>query len=202
LGPILTILAVGLYGLFHSILASRSAKKWAESNFGSKADRFYRLIFNVVGLLTLLPVMAIPLLLPGKNLYHLSGIWLVLATLGQVMAVLFLVYGVLQTDPWQFLGLRQLANRFGEDGQHLVVNGLYRCVRHPLYLAGMVFIWLFPFMTTSLLVLNLSLTMYIFIGSIFEERRLLAKFGPAYEAYRERVPRLLPNISHCLFHHS
>ncbi len=65
-------------------------------------------------------------------------------------------------------------------------------MRHPLYSAGLLFIWLTPIMTTSSLALTLGLTAYIYIGSIFEERRLVARFGQAYLDYRRAVPRLIP----------
>ena len=158
----------------------------------------YRLIYNVIGVITLLPVLIIPALLPGQTLYELRGVWLVLAILGQVFAVLVLFMGLFQTDPWKFLGLRQLIHPSGEGDQELVVSGFYRCVRHPLYVAGLIFIWLMPVMTTSLIILNLGLTLYIYIGSIFEERRLLVEYGTAYLTYRRYVPRLIPRIGHCL----
>jgi protein-S-isoprenylcysteine O-methyltransferase Ste14 len=47
-------------------------------------------------------------------------------------------------------------------------------------------------MTTSLLALNISLTIYIYIGSIFEERKLLAIHGQPYAEYQKSVPRLIP----------
>jgi protein-S-isoprenylcysteine O-methyltransferase Ste14 len=78
-----------------------------------------------------------------------------------------------------------------------VINGLYCHVRHPLYSAGLLFIWLSPLMTTSLLALNLGLTLYIIIGSIFEERRLVGQFGQAYVDYQRRVPRLIPRPGKC-----
>jgi protein-S-isoprenylcysteine O-methyltransferase Ste14 len=197
IGPILTVLAVSLYGLLHSFLASRSAKAWAERSFGLIAGRYYRLIFNVIGLITLLPVLAIPVVFPGQTIYQLSGVGLILAIFGQAVAVILLILGLTQTDPWQFLGFRQFIAQPGNDEQ-LVVNGLYGCVRHPLYLAGLLFIWLIPFMTASIFVLNLSLTIYMYIGSIFEESRLLAEFGFAYDAYRAEVPRLIPRVARCL----
>jgi protein-S-isoprenylcysteine O-methyltransferase Ste14 len=73
-----------------------------------------------------------------------------------------------------------------------VTSGLYRWVRHPLYTLGLAFLWLTPVMTTSLLAFNVGMSVYAVIGSIFEERRLLAEFGTAYLEYRRRVPRLLP----------
>lgn len=202
LGPILTILAVFLYGLLHSVLASRSAKSWAEQSFGPVAGRVYRLVFNAIGLLTFLPVLVLPWMFPGQTIYQLSGIGLILATLGQAVAVFILILGLLQTDPWHFLGVRQIIHRTVDGEQRLVVSGLYRCVRHPLYLAGLLFIWLLPVMTTSIMVLNLSLSIYIYIGSIFEEKRLQAEFGSAYSEYRTSVPRLLPRFRKCFLQQS
>jgi protein-S-isoprenylcysteine O-methyltransferase Ste14 len=198
LGPVLTFLAIVAYGLLHSLMASKSAKAWADDTFGRVAKRFYRLIFNAIGLLTLLPVLAIPTLLPGQTIYQLTGLWLILATLGQALAVIILIIGLLQTDPWEFLGIKQLIDHPDDKEHQLVVNGLYRCVRHPLYTAGLLFIWLIPIMTTSLLVLNLGLTIYICIGSIFEEKRLQSKFGSSYLEYREKVPWLFPSLRKCI----
>ncbi len=40
--------------------------------------------------------------------------------------------------------------------------------------------------------LTQSCNVYFFVGSIFEERKLVREFGAAYRAYQQRVPRLLP----------
>jgi len=116
------------------------------------------------------------------------------ALAGQIIALGLLVVGLLQTDVWHFLGLRQLVESQPGGSPTLLVKGLYRWVRHPLYTAGLLFLWLTPLMTTSLLALNLGLSLYILIGSVFEERRLLAEFGPAYADYQRRVPRLIPGL--------
>jgi protein-S-isoprenylcysteine O-methyltransferase Ste14 len=49
-------------------------------------------------------------------------------------------------------------------------------------------------MTTTLLALYAAFSLYLYVGSLFEERRLLAEFGQAYEDYQRRVPRLMPRI--------
>jgi protein-S-isoprenylcysteine O-methyltransferase Ste14 len=76
----------------------------------------------------------------------------------------------------------------------LVTTGLYRHVRHPLYTAGLAFLWLSPVMTTTLMALYAGLSVYLYVGSLFEERRLQAEFGPAYAEYQKRVPRLFPRL--------
>ncbi len=76
----------------------------------------------------------------------------------------------------------------------MVVHGLYRWVRHPLYTAGLLFIWLTPVMSINLLALNIGLSVYLVVGAIFEERKLLQAFGPAYAEYQQRTPMLVPAL--------
>lgn len=40
-------------------------------------------------------------------------------------------------------------------------------------------------------------TLYFLIGISLEERKLVAKFGDAYQAYREEIPRLIPRPDRC-----
>ncbi|HMK09906.1 MAG TPA: isoprenylcysteine carboxylmethyltransferase family protein [Anaerolineales bacterium] len=180
------------YGALHSWLASLPAKAFARRVFGTSADRFYRLAFNIVGTITLLPLLAFTAWQPGSLLYRIPSPIAYLFVAGQAAALAVIGFGLLQTGVWHFLGVRQLA---GADGPpRLIADGLYRYVRHPLYSAGFVFLWLTPVMTSTLLALFACLSLYLYIGSVFEERRLVAEFGPAYQDYRGRVPRLLPRL--------
>ena len=110
------------------------------------------------------------------------------------MAVLILGMGLLQTDVWYFLGVRQLLQPGASESTELVVSGLYRRVRHPLYIAALLFIWLTPQMTLNLLALNLGLTVYVLVGALLEERKLLHHFGQAYAEYQKRTPMLIPRL--------
>ena len=73
-----------------------------------------------------------------------------------------------------------------------MTGGLYRWVRHPLYTCSLLLLWLVPTMTWNLLALAIGLTVYILMGIVFEERKLLREFGPAYAEYRRRTPGLIP----------
>jgi protein-S-isoprenylcysteine O-methyltransferase Ste14 len=154
----------------------------------------YRLGFNVVGILTLIPVLAIPVFEPGRPLYAVSMPWAGILVAGQIGAAIVVLIGISQTDPWHFLGVRQWTE--GESGRPatLVTTGLYRYVRHPLYTAGAAFLWLTPIMTMTLLALYAAFTAYLYLGSLHEERRLRAEFGEAYTDYQRRVPRMIPRL--------
>ena len=171
---LLILLSIFAWGVFHSLTASLWAKARARQLFGPLAGRGYRLAYNLVAGITLLPVFALGALLPDRELYAIPLPWSLLTLALQAAAAVALAAGLLQTGVWSFLGLRQLLRE--EDAPpRLVVRGLYRWVRHPLYTAGLVLIWLSPVMTSNLLALNAGLTIYIVVGAMFEERKLQAE---------------------------
>lgn len=186
------LLAVFIYGLVHSILASLGAKARARQWLGPAADRWYRLGYNIFGAITLLPVLALPAILPDQPLYTIPAPAVYLALAGQVAAVVMLAVSVMQTGAWSFLGLKQAFFPGNESPHRLVQTGLYRWMRHPIYTAGLLFIWLMPVMTVNLLALNVGLTIYLIIGALFEERKLVREFGEEYLQYRKVTPMLIP----------
>lgn len=192
-GPLYIFAAFSVYSVLHSALATRGVKAWMRSHFGETGARYYRLLYNVIGAVTLLPILALFAAYPGEPLYSWPGAWILLALLIQGTGALVIVAGLLQTGVWSFLGLNALWGASRSDKDELVTAGLYKYVRHPLYTGGLLMLWFMPIMTTSLLAFNLAATLYLYIGSIFEERRMLKVFGAEYARYRKRVPRLFPN---------
>jgi protein-S-isoprenylcysteine O-methyltransferase Ste14 len=191
---VLILAAMLFYGLVHSLLASLTIKAWMQHWLGEWGMRTYRLVYNLFAVISLLPVLALPALLPARRLYVIPFPWALLTLALQGLAVLALLLGLLQTGVWSFLGLSQLTGPHQTGPTRLVVHGLYRWVRHPLYSAGLVFIWLTPLMTSNLLAFNLGATVYLVVGALFEERKLLGEFGQDYARYRARTPMLVPGL--------
>jgi len=192
LSAIIIFLAVAAYGLIHSLLASLPVKAQARRLFGPAADRLYRLVFNVLAVISFIPVLVLLVFLPGQSLYRVQPPWLLILIGVQLLAVLAVGLGVLQTGAGTFLGLRQIAGTERNAAPRLVVTGLYRFVRHPLYTAGLLFMWATPVMNTNLLALYIGLTIYIIIGALHEEYRLRRELGEAYREYQRRTPMLIP----------
>ena len=190
--PALVFIATAAWGGLHSWLASFSAKRLARRIFGPEIDRYYRLIFVLLAVVTLLPVLALVALLPSRSLWVIPSPWLYLTLAIQFLALILLVATVLDTDLMAFAGLRQALRPRQKHEDQLVVSGFYRFVRHPLYFFSIILFWLYPFMTDLTLAFFLAATLYFMIGTIPEERKLLATFGESYEKYRQEVPWMFP----------
>lgn len=79
----------------------------------------------------------------------------------------------------------------------LVVGGAYRFVRNPMYVAVVALILGQALLLGQAVLLAYGaaawLTMHLFVV-FYEEPRLLADYGPAYETFRRHVPRWLPRL--------
>jgi protein-S-isoprenylcysteine O-methyltransferase Ste14 len=191
-GPVLVFLATLCWGALHSVLASPTAKAAARKRWGRTADRFYRLGFNVMTILTLLPLLAVLVRNIGPVIYRVPWPWWALVEAVQLIALALLAVSFLRSDPAYFLGLRQSGRE--ETSGRLVVTGPYAVVRHPMYTIGLIVLWCFPILTAGTLAFALGITLYILAGSEFEERKLIALYGDEYRNYQRRVARLIPFI--------
>ena len=188
------VLAVLVWGIVHSVLASFEAKDWVRRRLGETGRRFYRLGYNIFSVFSFAPILWLMAILPDRLLYRVPSPWMYLLLAGQFAAVILLLVGVLQTDTLSFVGLRQLFEG-KERSSRLVTQGLYRWVRHPLYTAGLLFIWLTPVMSQNTLTVVIAATLYIIIGAVFEERKLAREFGAAYTEYKAATPMLIPGLN-------
>jgi protein-S-isoprenylcysteine O-methyltransferase Ste14 len=78
----------------------------------------------------------------------------------------------------------------------LIQHGLYRIVRHPIYLGALTTIMGVPVYAQSLYgFLTMSVLIPIVLNRIrMEERMLIEEFGDAYEVYRKATSKLIPFV--------
>jgi protein-S-isoprenylcysteine O-methyltransferase Ste14 len=193
-GTIILVVASFIWSVVHSILASHGAKDAARRFFGPISDRLYRFSYNVFSVASFFPIAMLLFTVPDRPLYSIPEPWVYITVLIQGAAVFALVGGVMQTGPFEFAGLTQLAGLDRDRPPVLVTDGLYAHVRHPLYTAGLAFIWASPEMTVNRFALWIVFTLYLIIGAYFEERKLLKDFGQAYADYKARTPMLIPRL--------
>jgi protein-S-isoprenylcysteine O-methyltransferase Ste14 len=81
--------------------------------------------------------------------------------------------------------------------RHLVVTGLYRYVRNPMYIAVVSLILGQGLFFGSVLVLEYGVAVwvafYLFV-LIYEEPTLRKSYGPEYEVFCANVPRWIPHL--------
>ena len=184
--------SVVVWAAVHSWLASPPMKDLAAAVLGERMVRAYRLAYNAFAFISFLPVVFLMRSLPDHPVYAIPAPWIYVFLAGQAGASLCLAIALLQTDTLHFVGVRQLLGRTRPTD--LNTSGFYGLVRHPLYLFGLVFLWLAPVMSVNLLTVFILLSIYLFVGAGFEERRLLSEFGTKYEEYRRRTPMIVPRL--------
>ena len=74
-----------------------------------------------------------------------------------------------------------------------VTPGLYKLVRHPLYVGWLFAFWATPTMTATHFMFAVASTSYMIIAILFEERDLVRLHGGFHEAYGQRAPMILPS---------
>ena len=112
------------------------------------------------------------------------------------LGVLIILAATFLINHFDLFGLRQVwLNLRGIPYTNLSFStpGMYRMVRHPLYVGWLLMFWAAPVMTVAHLVFTLGTTAYIFIAIQFEERDLI-RSHKEYSEYRRQVPMIIPII--------
>jgi len=139
----------------------------------------------------------VPWLLTGWDLEEPLPGWVVFRVIGAVLIVLGAGVVIESFARFALEGLGTPAPL--APTQRLVVRGLYRYVRNPIYIADAAII-----AGQSLLLGRLWLLLYAVAFLIvtaafvrwYEEPTLSRQFGDEYEAYRRAVPGWLPRLRH------
>jgi methanethiol S-methyltransferase len=190
---VINLLLLGAFAVQHSVMARPAFKRWWTTIVPPHCERStYVLLSSLLQLLLFWQWR--PITTP---VWQTSG---VLATALTVIFALGWVIGLASTfsiDHFDLFGLRQVAavaRRVATSAPVLRTPLLYRFVRHPLMFSFLLVFWATPQMSVGHLLFAVMSTLYILAALQLEERDLVAVFGADYEAYRKRVPMLLPRL--------
>ena len=188
------------FALLHSALASRTAKSVAARTFGARRrNGLYRAFFNTQASVATVALAIYLRQLPDRELYVVRGPAATLMRMGQSTGLLLLLEGAMRVGVLPITGMSSLVRYARDDDavpaepeaqgpaldEHgrLRVGGAFLRSRHPLNLAPLPVFWLNPRMTRNLALFSAIATAYLWLGSLHEERRLLAAYGDAYRRY-------------------
>ena len=177
------------YGFVHTVLAMDAVKETFKG-----LSKYYRLIYNVLAIMLLLPIIYYQFSFQSQLLLEKSLLNQILGGL-MMTSGLFLVYKALMGyDLKEFIGTTTL-----QATQKVISfkqDELLSVIRHPIYLGTIVFLWgWFGFSgLLSSLVTALTITVYVRIGIYFEEKKLVKQFGKVYQDYQKQVPMLIPKF--------
>ena len=190
---LLLALAWTAYCTLHSAMISETATGFLKRRLGD-SFRFYRLFFNSIAMLTLIPVLWYSHSLRQAAIFRWEGVWVVPQYLLLGCGILLVVAGGRHYNFKQFVGIGQLrgASSGGlATGGGIDSSGVLGVVRHPWYTAVVLLLWARD-LDMAAVVGNGVLTVYIVVGTLLEERKLVHEFGDAYRSYQERVSMFVP----------
>lgn len=178
------------FGVAHSVLAAHRTKRVLNGIFG----RSYRLLYNLFALLHIgLVIYGGQYLLGGAARsfdFPEAATWLFTGV--SILGALIFLLALREYDLGRFSGITQLFHPHAQDkDEPLQTRGLHRYVRHPLYSGVYLYIW-GTVRNEFDLATAIYASLYLLIGSRFEERKLIADYGDAYRDYMARVPSVIP----------
>ncbi len=181
-----------VFAIQHSAMARPAFKRWWRRYVPEAAERSTYVLFSS---------LALALLFAWWQ--PMGGvIWRVESPLarGFIHAVYALGWALVLSSTYlinhfDLFGLRQVWLHFRRRPYTALgfgTPGLYRFVRHPIYVGWLLAFWATPAMTVAHLVFTLGTTAYILLAIRWEERDLIDAHGKDYLRYRETVPMLVP----------
>lgn len=187
------------YYLLHSLLAVEGVKRFIRDRAGA-FYRTYRLLYNVFSICAFAAILWWHFAIDAIWIFPESNAtwWLGIAV--GLSGTFVLTHAFFSINLRDFIGLSQLSGqsdliaRTGE--KRLIRTGFYRYVRHPFYLGTLLIFFGVVIFTARLdaLVLFFATVVYLPVGILLEERKLVKEFGSDYIKYRSEVKAVIPFV--------
>ena len=179
------------FALHHSLF-SREAIKHALT--GIFPERLLRSVYvwAASSLLLLVCLLWQPV---GGDIFRVTGPRSLAHAIVQLLGVWLIAKSVAGIDALELAGIRQLEPVRRKTEPALQMGGVYRVVRHPLYLGWTLLVFGAAHMTGDRLVFAVVSVLYLVVAIPWEERSLRATLGDQYARYQAMVRwRMIPFI--------
>jgi methanethiol S-methyltransferase len=180
------------FALQHSVMARPAFKRWWTSIVPAPIERStYVLVSSAVTFALCIAWQPLPGVLWSADSVAAQGLWWA----GFALGLAVLLGASFHIDHFELLGLRQtwcLLRDKQASSPAFLVRGLYRLVRHPIYVGWLLLFWCAPVMHMDRLLLAAGMTVYVLAAIRLEERDLVAEHGIRYARYQREVPALVP----------
>lgn len=199
-GPVTTALLIdaallGLFAVQHSLMARKGFKKVWTKIVPQPIERATFVLATCIVLVTMYVFWEpIP-----------AAIWTVDAPAARAVLIglqmagwLFVLLATIMIHHFDLFGMRQVWRHFRGLEQKEIgyrTPGMYKYMRHPIYLGFLVAFWSTPDMTAGHLLFAVMTTAYmVFAVKMFEEPDLVREFGETYRQYMRATGGFFPKI--------
>lgn len=182
------IFLVIIFGLQHSIMARKAFKKRITQVIPNELERSVFVLLSAIcvnlWLLLWRPLPQVLWSFSGSAFHIMHGIW--------ALGALMLFYSTFIIDHFELFGVKQSLGLPKQEG--FQVSSLYKFIRHPIMTSTLIGFWCAPVMSVGRLVFAIAGTIYILVGTHYEEQSLINEFGEKYCKYKEKVPSFFPSL--------
>jgi protein-S-isoprenylcysteine O-methyltransferase Ste14 len=178
-----------IFALHHSLLARTWFKRSIARLIPPHAERS-----AYVWVASVLSIAMCALWRPVPGLvYQVDGWWRLPFWSLQAVGVVMTLHAARVIKPLELAGISQATGRASTGSIQIV--GPFRVVRHPIYLAWMLMVFLTPLMTVNRVLFAGISSAYLILAIPWEEKSLVEGHGDSYRDYQRAVRwRVLPGI--------
>jgi len=178
------------YCVLHSVLADLSIKKKIKRLMGD-SYKYYRIIYIIFAFAGLGCILWYVIQMPSFLLYEVNIFLLIVGIVIGFSGCLIMIACIVKYLP-NLSGVKNIST--DNFNNQLMVTGMHRYIRHPLYSGTFLFLWglfiILPYL--SFFISNIIITIYTLVGIELEEKKLELEFGESYRLYKQKVPKLIP----------
>ena len=180
--------------VFHSVLIASSVTRRLRGWLGGRYA-YFRLAYVLISVLTLAPLLWWQWRLPSPLIVAWTYPWTILQWAGLVCSGIIMYLGARQYNQRFFFGIQQIQDhREGRnsDFSGFEEKGILSTMRHPYYTSGILFLLFWGDISVASLIFKVIGILYLLIGAVLEEKKLVAEYGDMYRHYQRRVPMFFP----------